>query len=71
MKTVELRYIGRWSDTEIHGVGYVKRRGTISVPEKIAEGLLKRKPSEWELANKKTEEVKGGEERKNARIRKG
>jgi len=75
MVRIELRYVGRFSDTEIDGIGYVRRRGTIFVPEKIAEGLLKRKPLEWELAAKKVEEtkeiVKGGEERKNVRLRKG
>jgi len=71
MKMIELRYIGRFSDTEIDGVGLVRRGKTIPVPEKIAEELLKRKPPEWELATKKEEDMKGREERKNARIRKG
>ncbi len=59
----ELRYIGRFSDTEIQDVGYVKRGGAISVPDKLAEELLKRKMKggrpEWELATKKTETRKG------------
>lgn len=57
MVTVELRYVGRFSDTEIDGIGLVKRGGTIPVPKNIADELLKREPIQWELAKKN--ETKG------------